>query len=190
MKSYKKIQEKAALLLILPIALMLLNCTSKHTPNTEQDNSFYTNLSSTDFPKEIDVLEKITTQHPDPSVQTNAHLQLAMLHLSYKNPNPDYQRALDELEIYIFLDPDWGKKDEIQNWLAVLREIEKLSEENKIMKGSINLLTEENQNLVNENNEMKETIEQLETLDTEMKETIEQLKSLDLRLEEKRKNIK
>ncbi len=189
MKMFQSLNRKTPLPLIFFIGLMLIDCSKIYTHKTEEDNSVYPSKSSINFSKKIAALEKITIYHPDPSVQTKARLQLAMLHSSYKNPKPDYQRALDELEAYIFLDPDGGRKDEIQNWLAVLRVLQRFEEENNKIKWIINQLTIENQNLTEENKAMKETIEQLETLDKERKETIEQLKSLDLQLEEKRKNI-
>ena len=193
MKAFQAIKGKVALLLVILIGLTLPNCSKIFTPKAEEDNSIYLSQSaiksSSDFPKAIAALEKITVGHPDPYIQTKAHLQLAILHSSYKNPKPDYQRALDELKVYMFLDPDGGRKDEIQNLLAVLRELQRLEKENNKMKWIVNRLTIENQNLADENKGLKETIEQLEILSKGMEETIEQLKSLDLQLEEKRKKL-
>ncbi|HSE84463.1 MAG TPA: hypothetical protein VLB01_07950 [Thermodesulfobacteriota bacterium] len=193
MKITQEMNGKIPLLLVLLIGLIFTGCSKIFKTDTEDNFAYHSqsgSKGSSDFSNRIAALEKITINHPDPSVQTKARLELAMLHSSYKNPKPDYRRALDELEVYIFLDPEGGRDDAIQNWLAVLRTLQKLEEENNKIKWIINQLTTENQSLAEENKEMKETIEHLETLDKEMKETIEQLKSLDLRLEEKRKNIK
>jgi hypothetical protein len=192
MKTTQAMNGKTPLLLVLLIGLTFIGCSKINKTDTEDNLAYHPqsgSKGSIDFSNKIAALEKITINHPDPSVQTKARLQLVMLHSSYKNPKRDYQRALDELEAYILLDPEGGRKDEIQNWLAVLRVLQRLEEENNKIKWVINRLTVENQNLAEENKAMKETIEQLETVDKEMKETIEQLKSLDLQLEEKRKNI-
>ena len=154
------------LFVFLFIWVMIANCARMRSPLIEKDSVFYPVLYPQYFPKEIARVEKILKYHPDPSIRALAHLQLVLLYTNYKNPNPDYIRALEELKAYIALDPDGGKTEEVQNLLALLREIEKVVKENEEMKGNIRLLTEQNQ---------------------QIKKTIQDLKDLELQIEEKRR---
>ncbi|MBI2487729.1 MAG: hypothetical protein HYW01_12460 [Deltaproteobacteria bacterium] len=151
------------------IWIMITNCAQMRSPLIENDSVFYPLLYTQYFPKEIARVEKILKYHPDPSMRVMAHLQLVLLYTNYKNPNPDYLRALEELKTYMALDPDGGKTEEVQNMLALLCEMEKTVKENEEMKRSIRLLTEQNQ---------------------QIKKTIQELKDLDLQIEEKRRKIK
>lgn len=157
------------LFVFLFIWLLITNCAPKHTSLIEKESVFYPVLYPQDFPKEIARLEKLVKYHPEPSIRTMAHLQLVLLYSHYKNPNPDYLRALEELETYMALDPDGGKTEEVQNLLALLRELERVVKENEEMKMSIELLIEQNQRV---------------------KKTIQELEDLDLQIEEKRRKIK
>jgi hypothetical protein len=96
--------------------------------------------------------------------------------LSYRNPSPNYQQALEELESYISLDPDGGKTDEIQNWLTILRRLETASRQLE--------------SALRENRNMKRNIGDLNKENVNIKETVEKLKRLDLQLKKKRENIR
>ena len=157
------------LFLLLFTGLMISNCAPKNTAVIEKDSVFYPVLYPQYFPKEIARVEKIVKYHPDPSIRAMAHLQLVLLYTNYKNPNPDYIRALEELKTYMALERDGGKTEEVQNLLALLSEIEKVVKENEEMKKSIDFLTEQNQRI---------------------KKTIQELKDLDLQIEEKRRKNK
>jgi DNA-binding transcriptional regulator YhcF (GntR family) len=115
----------------------------------------YEDLKSPGFHKEITRLQAITEKPQDTSNRAMIHLQLALLYSHYKNPTPNYYRALKELETYVSLYPEGGKADVIQNWLTMLKEIVKLSMENK---------------------DMKEKLEQLQNLDIELEKTRKLLK--------------
>ncbi|HXG30730.1 MAG TPA: hypothetical protein VNK81_03720 [Thermodesulfobacteriota bacterium] len=143
---------------------------------TERDGLFYPVSNPDDFPEEITRLENIGRYHPDSSIRAKAHLRLAMLHLSHKNPNPDYRKALEELKIYVSMDTDGDKSDEAQSLIVLLKKLEKAQKENEERKRVIRVLTRENSILAEENQKMKETIKEM--------------KSLDMQLEEKRKRVK
>jgi hypothetical protein len=135
------------------------------------------------FKREIQSLNEQTKITSNDSEKAQIHLKLAALYSHYKNPNPDYSRALSELEEYITLDPEGGKRTDIQNWLAILqrlkREMQTIKRERK---------TKESFGL--NNRKLKSEIDRLENEKRLMKETIEKLKHLDIRLEEKRKQVK
>ena len=121
------------------------------------------------LPDDISLLEEIARNHPDQLVRAQAHLKLARLYASHKNEHPNYQRALEELELYLNSNPDDGGSDEIQDLLAVLRELTRLSAENQKLRQKVNQLAKEKQ---------------------ELKDSVERLKKLDIRMEEKRKRVK
>ena len=126
-------------------------------------------LKTQSLPEDIKSLEEIAKKHPDQSMRAKAHLKLAKLYSSYKNPNFNYRRALKELEMYLSFNPPDGKTDEIQNLLAILHELDRMNEENKKLRQKMDQLIEENK---------------------ELKNSIERLKHLDIKIEEKRKKIK
>ena len=72
--------------------------------------------------------EQIVRTSDDASERTRAHLELAHLYTSYKNPQRNYKRALKHLEIYASLEPDFSNDKELGNWLSALKEIERLAQ--------------------------------------------------------------
>ena len=149
--------------------MTIANCAQMRSPVIEKDSVFYPVIYTQHFPKEIARVEKILKYHPDPSIRAMAHLQLVLLNTNYRNPNPNYLRALEELKAYIALDPEGAKTEEVQNMLALLSEIEKIVKENEEMKESVRLLTIQNQRA---------------------KKTMQELKDLDVEIEEKRRKIR
>jgi hypothetical protein len=121
------------------------------------------------LPDDLSLLEGIAWNHPDQLVRAQAHLKLARLYASHKNEHPNYQRALEELELYLHSNPDDGRSDEIQDLLAVLSELARLSAENQKLRQKVNQLTKEKQ---------------------ELRDSVEKLKKLDIRMEQKRKQVK
>jgi hypothetical protein len=83
-----------------------------------------------DYSREIARLKKVIKSHPERSERVKAHLHLASLYASYKNPGKDYTLALEELNRYISLNPKAAKEYDVQNRLHILREIAQLSEKN------------------------------------------------------------
>lgn len=121
---------------------------------------------------EIKRLNDIIESGPNQKVKiSDIHLQLALLHSSYKNPKRDYNQALIEMEKYIALEPKGANDYEIQNLLTLLKTIKR--GRNKGRESS----------LVSEVEELTEDIK-------ELNETIDKLKQLDVELEKKRKSFK
>jgi cell division protein FtsB len=100
-----------------------------------------------------------------------------------KNPQRNYARALEEIKIYLSLSPEEAHTIDVQNWLAVLSEIDHLRTD-KIELG------ERNRALHATNEKIKETNKNLRDEVVGLKETIGKLNYLDRQLEEKRKLIK
>lgn len=165
--------------LFLILVLLLFGCTSsrniiKNSPDPVKEKEFAvistgTQLKAHEFPKEIARVEAMISRDTDSYSQKKTHFRLAMLYLDNKNPAPNYSYALKELELYISLDPEGGRRLEIQNLLRVLQEIARLTDENKKIRLKMELAIKENE---------------------EIKKTLEELRNLDLRIEERRRQIK
>ena len=162
------------LFLLFLLGLTMSSCAVINQP--EENGYFYPVSRPEDFPREITRVEKLTRYHPDPAVRAKSHLRLAMLYLDYRNPHPDYLRALKELKQYVSMSPDGDKRDEAQTLVVLLSAYENVLVENDEKRRANELLTEQNRALIRENRAFKETIKEL--------------KYLDLQLEEKRRQIR
>jgi hypothetical protein len=115
-------------------------------------------------------LEKRAREDPRASVRARSHLRLAFLYVTHRNPQLNYGRALQEMESYLSLAPAEEQTDDVQNWLAVLKEVGRLQTGlEKAQKANKNL-RDEVAGLKEMNNKMKETIERLTSLDRQMEE--------------------
>jgi hypothetical protein len=122
-----------------------------------------------EFFQETCRLERLAHSHPDLSVRSQSHLKLAFLYVNYRNPRLNYARALQEMESYLSLVPKKRPTDDINNWLAVLKETEKLQTSLEKAQKANGILREEV---------------------TGLRETIDRLKNLDRQMEEKRRLTK
>jgi len=92
--------------------------------------TFTPDLKTAEYSREISKLKKVIKNHPKRSERVRAHLYLADLYASYKNPDKDYIKALQHLNRYSALNPQAAKEYAVQNRLHLLKEIEQLSEKN------------------------------------------------------------
>ena len=111
-----------------------------------------------EFFQETSRLEKRAREHPETSVRAQSHLHLAFLYVNRRNPQLNYARALQEMESYFSLTPVKEKTDDVQNWLAVLKEVGKLQT-------GMEKMQKANKGLRDEVAGLKETIERLKRLD-------------------------
>ncbi len=150
-----------------------------------------------EFLQETARLEKLAQEHPETSVRAQSHLQLAFLYVNERNPQLDYSRALQEMESYLSLEPTQTHNDDIQNWLAVLREVDRLRrdqlslrEKNRDLQIQIDKLLTSLGKAQEANKSLRDEVANLKETNNKMKETIEKLKNLDRQMEEKRRKIK
>jgi chromosome segregation ATPase len=150
-----------------------------------------------EFSQETSRLEKLARGDPETSVRAQSHLQLAFLYVNYRNPQLDYTRALQEMESYLFLVPNQTHRDDVQNWLAVLREMDRvrkdqlnLREKNRDLQTQIDKLLTGLGKAQEANKSLRDEVASLKETNNKMKEAIERLKSLDRQMEEKRRKIK
>jgi hypothetical protein len=123
-----------------------------------------------EFSRETSHLEKLAREDPKTSARAQSHLLLAFLYVNHKNPQLDYNRALQEMESYLSFAPVEGQTDDFQDWLAVLKEVRKLQTGLEKAQKSNKILRDEVAGLKEMNNKMKETIERLTNLDRQMEE--------------------
>ncbi len=157
----------------------------------------YISQSGEDLSRETLHLEKMIENYGEASVHANTHLQLAWLYVNDKNPKMNYKKALREFEIYRSMAPEGAKADKIQNWLSILRALDRSEKELQQKQERISLLTGENAERKMElEQQMKKTqklqanIEKLQESNARLKKTIEGLETLDLRIENKRRTVK
>ncbi len=160
-----KIKKLAGFVMLLAALAALPECATSREKTVVPPPS----LKPEQIANRIEHYRKIAKEHGDLSTRADAHLQLARLYSSYKNQRPDYEQALKELETYLSFNPEKGKYDELQNWMALLREIVRGDEENRKSKQKINQLAKENR---------------------ELRGAVEQLKNLDIQMEERKRQVK
>jgi hypothetical protein len=143
---------------IFLLLFFIASCSLQTVKKPEGEKEFF---------QETSRLEKRASEHPETSARAQSHLQLAFLYVNYRNPNLNYTRALHEMESYFSLVPGKAQTDDVQNWLAVLKEVGKLQT-------SMERMQKQNKSLRDEVAGLKETIEKLKSLDRH----IEQRRSL------------
>jgi hypothetical protein len=195
-------KNKGLIYLLLWVSILVISsCSPKFTtPRTGEE-----------FSREISRLEKISTEDPDPSVRAKSHLQLGRLYTHYKNPQRDYLKGCQEFEAYLALVPADRKNDDLQDWISVLKELEKSERELKksekeaaglkgkmgSLTGELNLQVEKNQELQVGMDKLQSRLESLEKTNRSLseanrslKEAMEMLNKLDQEMEKKRRSIR
>jgi predicted nuclease with TOPRIM domain len=110
--------------------------------------------------------------------------------MHYKNPSPDYSKAVQYLDKYIALESNRQDIDELVAWKSVvqtldssLREHEKLERSYAQLKQQYDRANKGRELLIKEMESQKKEIEKL-------KQTIKELDSVQQEIEKKRKGIK
>ncbi len=190
--------------LILFIAPVFIFSSCSHTTNSAKTASVSTNppLAQNKYSQEVVELKNVVQQNSNAAETKKAHLELAHLYLDYKNPQRNYEKAFEHLRTYIAI-ADSSINEETLNWMAALKEIDRLSEKiealseeiaqaQKVLDKSnqaILALQRTNQKLTREEIRLREKTRKLEESNQQLEKTIELLKNLDQRLEEKRRNF-
>ena len=143
-----------------------------------------------EFFQETSRLEKLAREDPATSVRAKSHLQLAFLYVNSRNPQLNYPRALQEMESYLSMSPAQAQKDDFQNWLAALKELDRVRKDRKGME-------EKNQDLQTQIEKLRISLEKVQKANknlgdevANLQEMIEKLKNLDLQMEKERNLIK
>ena len=199
-----KFKSKISVAAIMIVVWMFTGCAHMKDSGNETSPAPAPapSVASDQYSKEIGELNQVVKQNGDPAKAKKAHLELAQLYSDYKNPRRNYQKALKHLKVYSASE-DSAKDDETRNWLAALKEIDRLTKEivtqNKQirrLKGELDkskkaklALKNSNHKLSSEEIKLREKNRKLEESNQKLQKTIEMLKNLDKRLEEKRKSF-
>lgn len=195
----------ARILIIMIFPFFLAGCKAIFLKSSY--GNYYSRLAPERYDEEIDRLTKMTDED-SPSFRPIAYLHLSLLYSSYKNPERDYSKALEEMERYVLLDTFGSDRYEVQNILELLREINStesgIEEDLEGIELSNEELRDKNAELVLKNTklvnflkgqkkealEKEGTIEELNVTINDLNETIDKLKNLDMELEKKRKSFR
>jgi len=191
--------HQARFLVMLAVLLSSGSCSLFRTPGTapavfREDFSL---LDPKGFPEKIKQLEEISQSHKSMSVRTRALFYIALAHMHYNNPSPDYSKALEYLDKYIVLESNNKDIDEIVAWKSTLHTLDSSLREHKKLEESYAQLKQEyerankNRELLNKRiNDLGQVIENQKKEIKNLGETIKQLDTVQREIEKKKKGIK
>jgi hypothetical protein len=195
----KQIAMKKILFLIIIMGLFLAGCSLFKNPVVippifQED---FSNFDPEEFPEKIRQLEDIAQNHESMSIRTEAHFYIALAHIHYRNPSPDYSAAIKNLDEYIALNPENERIDEIVIWISVLRDLDDSIREYNELEKKYELLKQENvrankdrKYLSQEKEELSKSLEKQKKQILSLEEKIKKLDSLYLEIEKKKKKKK
>ena len=176
--------------------LMFAGCSHLTISNQEPASPAETPAPVNGYAGEIAALDTVIRQDSRPGDAKNAHLKLAQLYSDHNNQHRNYRKALQHLEAYMSLEES-SVNGETLNWLASLKEIDRLYSEISLMEQQLeesnkaNLaLKRTNRKLTQEEINLRDKNRKLEESNQKLEQTIEMLKRLDRRLEEKRRTFR
>ena len=198
----RKLKSKIKPTVIMAVILIFSGCAHLTNSGKNPSTAPGPSVANDQFAREIVELNDVVQQNSNPTKVIKAHLELAQLYSNYKNPRRNYQKALKHLKVYS-ASTDSAENDETRNWMAALKEIDRLSKEittrNKQIRGLQSqfdkskkaklAIKKSNRKLTSEEIKLREKNRKLEESNQKLQKTIEMLKNLDKRLEEKRKNF-
>ncbi len=153
-----------------------------------QQNSGLVSPGTGSYAEEISEQEMTARTASKASERVQAHLKLARLYTSYKNPQRNYNKALKHLEIYASLQSDFTNDAELRNWLSALKQLDRQRQAVDQSQRDISKLQKTNMHLIRKNAKLKKINSQLTESNKELTKTIELLKNIDRSIEEKRKS--
>jgi chromosome segregation ATPase len=186
------------------IALVVAFSGCSHTMNSAKvtPDPASQQVANDKYAKEILALNQVIQNDSKSAAAKNAHLKLVHLYLDHNNHRRNYQEALKHLNSYFALEES-SVDGEMLNWMASLKEIDRLSKEIEVQNQQITemkdqlkqskkaklALSRTNHKLTREEISLREKNRKLQESNQNLRKTIEMLKNLDQRLEEKRKNF-
>jgi predicted RNase H-like nuclease (RuvC/YqgF family) len=195
-----KSKTKMDLTIVIALIIAFSGCSHMMNPGKTIEDSASQPVANDKYATKIRELNQIIQNNSKSTEAKNAHLKLARLYSDHKNQSPNYHRALDHLRAYMNMEES-PVDGEMLNWMASLKEIDRLSKEITAQHHQINTLKDQlekskkaklalsrtNHKLTREEINLREKNRNLEESNQNLKKTIEMLKDLDERLEEKRK---
>ena len=149
-------------------AIFLCACTHNLKSKVESPADFNPDLPTSHYAIEIEKQKRIILNEKDKKKIAEAYYKLAQLHLSYKNPNRNYEKSYDCLRETLRLNKTLEKKYDIQNLMALLNDINDLYQTNRTNKRNLEKSRHDNIRLIKENVELKLFIESIKKMDLEI----------------------
>jgi len=157
----------------------------------------FSQIDPKDFPEKIKQLEEISQNHKSMSVRTRARFYIALAHMHYKNPSPDYAKAVKYLDQYIALESHYKDIDEIVAWKftahtldSSLQEYEKLEKNYAKLKQESERANKNREFLNKRISDLSQVIENQKKEIESLKQIIKELDVVQQEIEKKRKGIK
>ena len=154
-------------------------------------------LDPNDFPKKIKQLEEISQKDKSLALRKRALFYIALAHMHYRNPSPDYSRSASNLDKYIALESTNKDVDELVAWKSILLALDGSLQKHKELEGSYAQLKKEyertNKNRESLNKKISDLGQVIDNQNKEierLKETIKKLDTVQQEIEKKRKGIK
>jgi len=116
---------KHALRILLSCQLLFFaaGCLTQLNPNPEPAPGFSPDLPPSQYALAIENLQAVADSMDDPSASHDAHLHLAWLYSSHKNPARDYHKALIQIEQYLATATETQDLYDTKNLQSLLLEI-------------------------------------------------------------------
>ena len=138
----------------------------------------------------IKQLEEVSQKHKSMFVRTRALFYIALAHMHYRNPSPDYSKAVQYLDKYIALESDNKDIDEIVAWKSTLRTLDSSLQEYKKLERSYAQLKQQYDRANKKINDLGQEIENQKKEIERLKEIIKKLDAVEQEIEKKKKGIK
>ena len=177
---------------LLVLALFLTMCGCVHGRQTSR--FINPELPADQYTVEIEKQQNILKTEKDTVKQATACYNLALLYLSYRNPDQDYQKAQKNLIKAGALDKTIAEKYEVKNVLEMLNAMNRISFNKDTDRQRLNKMLESSNDAASKLKQKyekctKDNIRLIQE-NVDLKLSIERLKKLDLEIEEKRKTFK
>jgi hypothetical protein len=184
--------RRGILLVMITALLSSGNCSLFRTPGPAQPllREDFSLLRPEDFPVKIRQLEDISQNYPSASMRTRALFYIALAHMHYRNPSPDYAKAVQYLDKYVALQSDRKDIDEVVAWKSVLQILESSLREYQKLKASHAQLKLQYERTNKDRESLAKVIEGQKKEIEKLKQTIKELDTVQQEIEKKRKGIK
>jgi len=147
-------------------------------------------LDPKDFPEKIKQLEGISQNHESESVRIRALFYIALAHMHYKNPAPDYSQAVQYLDKYIAAVPDNEDIDEVVAWKSTVQALDGSLREYEKLQKSCAELKQQSDRAAKKISDLGQVIEKQKKEIESLKATIKKLDAVEQEIEKKKKGIK
>jgi outer membrane protein assembly factor BamD (BamD/ComL family) len=183
---------RAASLVVIAALLSSGGCSLFRTlapspPLFQEDLSL---LRPEDFPAKIKQLEDLSQRDPNASVRSRALFYLALAHMHYRNPSPDYPQAVQALDKHIALESARQDIDEKVAWKSVVKSLDDSLKDREKLAKSYAQLKQQYDRSSRSGDALAKTIESQRKEIESLKQTIKELDAVQQEIEKKRKAIK